>query len=236
MSTKNSVVITIGFIIGLSIMALILSKGFISYKELDRTVTVKGLAQEEVKADLVIWPIKFIKASNDNTELYKELEDDTKKILEFLKSIGFKDSELTVLAPSVNDKFVQSYGGSDRIKFRYSGFNKVVVYSNNIDLARDAMKQLSKLGKEGITFLQDDYDTRVEYMFTKLNEIKPKMVEKATQSARDTALKFAQDSSSNLGKIKKASQGQFSISSRDKNTEHIKRIRVVSTVEYYLVD
>lgn len=236
MTSRSSMIIGLGFVIGLTIMALILSKGFISYKELDRTVVVKGLAQKEVKADLVIWPIKFIKASNNNSELYEELENDTKKILEFLEKMGFKKEELTVLAPSVNDKFAQSYGNSDRVKFRYSGSNKVVVYSNNIELAQKAMKQLSTLGKEGITFMQNDYDTRVEYLFTKLNEIKPKMVEEATQSARDTALKFAQDSNSNLGKIKKASQGQFSIRARDKNTEHIKKIRVVSTVEYYLVD
>lgn len=236
MTTRSSMIIGLGFVIGLTIMALILSNGFISYKELDRTVVVKGLAQKEVKADLVIWPIKFIKASNNNSELYEELENDTKKILDFLEKIGFKKEELTVLAPSVNDKFAQSYGNSDRVKFRYSGSNKVVVYSSNIELAQKAMKELSTLGKEGITFMQNDYDTRVEYLFTKLNEVKPKMVEEATQSARDTALKFAQDSKSNLGKIKKASQGQFSIRARDKNTEHIKKIRVVSTVEYYLVD
>ncbi len=236
MNTKNSFVLGIGFIIGVAIMAFILSKGIIAYKELDRTVVVKGLAEREVKADLVIWPIKFVKASNDNTELYEGLEADTNKVLSFLKELGFSDKELTVLAPSVTDKFAQSYGGTDRIKFRFTGSNQVVVYSNNIDLARKAMQELSVLGKKGITFIQNNYETKARYLFTKLNEIKPKMVEQATQSARNTAQKFAQDSNSNLGKIRKASQGQFSIRSRDNNTEHIKKVRVVSTVEYYLVD
>ena len=62
------------------------------------------------------------------------------------------------------------------------------------------------------------------------------MIEEATMQAREVALKFAKDSNSRLGKIKKASQGQFSISARDKNNPHIKKVRVVSTVEYYLSD
>ena len=61
-------------------------------------------------------------------------------------------------------------------------------------------------------------------------------VEEATTKAREVAVKFAKDSNSKLGKIKRASQGQFTISPRDKNNPHIKKIRVVSTVEYYLSD
>ena len=62
------------------------------------------------------------------------------------------------------------------------------------------------------------------------------MIEEATISAREAALKFAKDSQSTLGKIKKATQGQFSITNRDENTPHIKNVRVVSTIEYYLED
>jgi len=62
------------------------------------------------------------------------------------------------------------------------------------------------------------------------------MVEEATTKAREVATKFAEDSQSKLGKIKRASQGQFSIAARDNNNPHIKKIRVVSTVEYYLSD
>ncbi|MBW2072165.1 MAG: SIMPL domain-containing protein, partial [Deltaproteobacteria bacterium] len=72
--------------------------------------------------------------------------------------------------------------------------------------------------------------------FTGLNKIKPEMIQEATAKAREVALKFAEDSKSKLGKIKRASQGQFSIKPRDKNNPHLKKIRVVSTVEYYLSD
>jgi hypothetical protein len=62
------------------------------------------------------------------------------------------------------------------------------------------------------------------------------MIEEATRNAREVAQKFAEDSDSRLGKIRQASQGQFSIEPRDTNNPHIKKVRVVSTVEYYLSD
>ena len=81
-----------------------------------------------------------------------------------------------------------------------------------------------------------NYHSQTEYIFTRLNEVKPEMIEEATRKAREVAEKFASDSQSKLGKIKNASQGQFSIYARDKNNPHIKKVRVVSTVQYYLSD
>ena len=98
------------------------------------------------------------------------------------------------------------------------------------------MGQLTELGKKGIVLNQNNYQANVEYIFTRLNEVKPMMIEEATTKAREVAEKFAKDSQSVLGKIKRASQGQFSISARDRNNPHIKKLRVVSTVEYYLSD
>jgi hypothetical protein len=62
------------------------------------------------------------------------------------------------------------------------------------------------------------------------------MIEEATRNARESARKFADDSDSKLGKIRRASQGQFSIEDRDASTPHIKKVRVVSTIDYYLAD
>ena len=98
------------------------------------------------------------------------------------------------------------------------------------------MTELSVLGKQGIVIRGHDYENRTEYLFTGLNDIKPDMIEEATRNARVVAEKFAADSDSSLGKIKQARQGQFSISDRDQNNPHMKKIRVVSTIEYYLSD
>ena len=99
-----------------------------------------------------------------------------------------------------------------------------------------AMRRLTELGKQGIAIAGEDYGVRTEFLYTALNDIKPAMIEEATRNAREVAAKFAQDSESRLGKIRTANQGLFSIQDRDSNTAHIKKVRVVSTVEYYLVD
>ncbi|UTJ06830.1 hypothetical protein [Arcobacter roscoffensis] len=122
------------------------------------------------------------------------------------------------------------------MRFRYSANQTINVYSKNVELVRSAILNISSLNKKGILFRVNDYDSKAQYFFTNLNEVKPIMIEEATRKAREVALKFAKDSNSKLGKIKKARQGQFSISSRDQNTQHIKKVRVVSTVEYYLDD
>jgi hypothetical protein len=98
------------------------------------------------------------------------------------------------------------------------------------------MTRLSELGKQGIVLSGGDYQSQPEYLFTRLNEVKPEMIEEATRQAREVAQKFAADSQSTLGRIRHASQGQFSIADRDRNNPHIKKVRVVSTVEYYLSD
>ncbi|WP_422490326.1 hypothetical protein [Endozoicomonas sp. ALE010] len=98
------------------------------------------------------------------------------------------------------------------------------------------MGNLSDLGREGIVFTGGHYGSQPEYLFTRLNDVKPEMIEEATRKAREVAEKFASDSQSELGKIKRASQGQFSISDRDRNNPHIKKVRVVATIEYYLSD
>jgi uncharacterized protein len=139
-----------------------------------------------------------------------------------------------VAPPGIVDKQAQGYSGTDRIKFRYSANSTITVYTEEVPRVRQAMQRLVNLGKEGIAFAGRGYQTQTEFLFTQLNRIKPDMIQEATQNAREVALKFAKDSQSRLGKIKQARQGQFSITNRDSNTPTIKKVRVVSTITYYL--
>lgn len=196
----------------------------------------KGLSEREVSADIVIWPIKFTLAGNDLNSIYSSIEANIKEITDFLTNKGILLNEISYGIPSIVDRMAQQYGYSSKPELRYTAFQTVTVYTNNINVVRDLMGNLLTLGKKGIVFSSDDYESQPEYIFTKLNEIKPEMIKDATKNAREVAQQFADDSESRLGKIKKASQGQFSINSRDKNNPHIKKVRVVSTVEYYLID
>ena len=230
------------FILGVFVLLALASLGYllgsaaIKFKEYERTVKVKGLAEHEYPADIVIWPIEFTLADNNLEDLYTSIEKSTANIKEFLIKQGIKSTEISLSAPAITDKSAQNYGNSASVKFRYSAVQIVTVYSTDIETVRSAMGDLAQLGKQGIAFTGGNYQSKTEYIFTRLNEIKPMMIEQATTQAREVALKFSEDSKSKLGKIKRASQGQFSITARDKNNPHIKKVRVVSTVEYYLSD
>lgn len=233
---SNSIILGICLIIALSSLGYLLGDAAIRFKEYERTVTVKGLSEKEYNADIVIWPIQFSAASNDLEEMYRSIDVSTEKINSFLKSAGVDAGEISYSSPAITDKSAQQYGNQAKAEFRYTAFQTVTVYSKNIETVRDVMGKMSDLGKQGIVFTGDNYQSQTEYIFTRLNEVKPEMIEEATRKAREVAGKFASDSKSTLGKIRSASQGQFSISDRDKNNPHIKKVRVVSTVAYYLSD
>lgn len=233
---KSFGILGAAIIVGLTIFGFLLGNAVIQFKEYERTVTVKGLAEQEHIADIVIWPIQFTEASNTLEDIYVSLEKSGEKITEFLESNEIEESEISFTIPQVTDKLAQQYGGGDRSEFRYVANQTVTVYSNDVEKVRAVMNKIGELGKQGIALTGQSYQFQTEYLFTQLNEIKPQMIEQATKEARAVAEKFAEDSNSKLGKIKTAYQGQFSISSRDQNNPHIKNIRVVSTVVYYLSD
>ena len=221
---------------GLVILGFFISSSAVNIKSLDRSVTVKGLSEREVPANVAIWPIKFSEADNDLSHLYSVVQKKADIIIEFIKKNGFIDDDISISAIAIIDRQAQGYADSGRIKFRYSANSTITVYSKKVDTVRNTMKKLFELGKQGIAIAGQDYQTKTQFLFTNLNEIKPEMIEEATKNARKVAIKFAKDSNSKLGKIKKARQGQFSINDRDSNTPHIKKVRVVSTLEYYLSD
>ncbi len=236
MKEKNFILLAISIFLGLTILGYFLRDATISFKEYERTVTVKGLSEQEHMADIVVWPIQYTAASNDLQETYQSLEENGNKVTAFLKENGLSDDEISVNTPQVTDRSAQQYGGDSSAQFRYVGSQVVTVNSEKVNEVRALKQKAGELGRQGVAITGEDYQFRTEYIFNRLNEIKPEMIEEATIEARKVAQKFAEDSGSELGKIKTASQGQFTISTRDSNNPHIKNVRVVSTVVYYLSD
>lgn len=222
--------------LGLAALGALLGQSALRFKAYERTVTVKGLSEREVPANVVLWPIQFTAADNDLTRLHAILEDQSRQIRDALVARSIPADAVTLGAPAVVDKLAQQYGNPGQVPFRYTANQTVSVYSTEVDVVREAMSVLADLGKTGIVFSDGGYENRTQYLFTGLNDVKPAMVEEATRNARAVAQKFAADSDSRLGKIKRANQGQFSVASRDSQTPHVKKVRVVSTIEYYLAD
>lgn len=235
-SPFSALVLGLSLVMGLSSLGYLLGSFAVTVKEYERTVTVRGLSEQEHQADIVIWPIQYTAAGNDLAALYTTIDSNNISIREFLENNGLPATAVTMAPPAITDRLAQSYGDASRAEFRYTATQALTVYSSDIALVRGLMSSLSDLGREGIVFSGAEYHLQPDYIFTRLNDIKPAMIEEATREARAAAIKFADDSDSSLGKIKNASQGQFSISDRDRNNPHIKNVRVVVSVEYYLSD
>jgi len=215
-----------------------IKQGIVQFKEMDRTVTAKGLSEKEVKADKATWPLKFKELGNDPAELYERIAKDNNIIVEFLKAGGLTDDEISLAPPTLVDQQANMSYSSETVRYRYKANCVVTVVSKNVDLIRKLVNKQPELMRQGVTIVGNEYDDdpAVTYEFTGLNDIKPEMIAEATKNARKTAERFAEDSESELGKIRTADQGQFSIESRDKNTPWLKNVRVVTTVVYYLKD
>ena len=201
--------------------------------EKERTVTVKGLAEMEVPANKVTWPLVYKEVGNDLALLYDKIKATNQTIIGFLKDKGITENEISVNAPEIIDMKAERYN-TNPVPYRYNVTTVITVTSPKVDLIRNLISEQGELLKQGIAIIGGDYRYNVEYDFTGLNEIKPQMIEEATKNARESAMKFAKDSDSKLGKILRANQGQFTIGNRDANTPYIKHIRVVTTIDYSL--
>lgn len=222
---------SIAIVAGLALLGFFVSKGLTSIANQEQYVTVKGLAEREVLANKVVWPLPYKCVSNDMQQLYDEIEKNRNIVLTFLKDGGITDEEIVISAPAVTDRLAQSYI-PDNIKFRYQAEAVITVISPQVEKVIELMGKQIELMKDGV-IISDEYSYQTQFEYTALNDIKPAMVEEATRNARAVAQKFAEDSDCKLGNIKQATQGQFSITS-DETTPQIKNIRVVTTVKYAL--
>ena len=205
----------------------------IDVKDRDRVVFVRGLAEREVSADFVIWPIVYKEVGNDLADLSATLQSKSQILEKFLLENGVQKENITYSTPAIVDADGELYSGGKHA-YRYVATVVATVATNDVELVRKTMEKQGELLKHGIAFSGSDYQYRTVYSFNGLNEIKPTMIDEATRNARTAAEKFAKDSDSKLGKIKTATQGVFSIEDRDENTPYIKKLRVVTTVTYSL--
>jgi len=246
MKDKNKILIAIAIIIGLGLNGIFIGRALQRFKKEDRTISVKGFSEREVKANLAVWTIKTRITTNNITEGSREIEINKRKIVDFLIQKGIKEIEIIQQDLRVNDKLAREYGNSDIGNYRYIIENAIQIRSENVDTIQSVKRMTDELLKMGVVISNtDDYRPSVQYLYTKLNEIKPEMLSEATQNARKAALEFTKESNVSLGDLKKASQGLFTIVDRDDfiagqseggygaNVNDIyKKVRVVVNIEF----
>lgn len=234
MNTLKSIIAPLLIAVGLLALGLCIKAGIDNFSHRDRVVTVRGLAERQVEANEVIWPIVTKQMGNDLQALYTTIQQNNAAIVTFLKANGITDKEITINPPSVEDRRANAYDNSVTINERYRVTNVIVVTSAQVDKVNSLIAKQTELMRQGIAVVAGDYQYQTQYNYTALNSIKPEMIAEATKAAREAGDRFAADSHSKLGKIKTASQGQFSIEDRDQYTPFIKTVRVVNSITYYL--
>lgn len=224
---------------GLLALGLVWSGSYIKgaaevWQQSSRSVTVRGLAERDVEADLVLWPFNYTVSANSLSDLEQQLSNGEGAIRDFLQAQGFAPEHVSSTPPRITDQFSNQYG-AQRPDERYRAEATLLLRSPDVEGVIEAIPNATSLVREGV-LLSPSYEYRTEFLFTGLDAIKPEMIAAATADARNAAQQFAEDSGSQVGQIRQATQGYFSIEDLDSYTPQTKRVRVVTTVDYSLQD
>lgn len=205
-------------------------QGLAKFRTDDRYVAVKGLAEREVPADLVVWPLGHAVMGNELAPLQAQLDANTDAIRRFFRDAGFADAEVVVSPPKLEDRAAWAWGESQPSeRFRYQ--TTVTLRSSRVPEAIEALRNTGRLVAGGVLLSEGGFPS---FEYTGLNSIKPELIAEATANAREAAEQFAKDANANVGGIRSANQGVITINDRDQGSPHVKLVRVVSTVEYFL--
>lgn len=229
--------------VGVALGGWFVGHGFLQARAADRYVTVKGVAERPVKADLALWPIRFVATGNDLSQVQTEIEQDAQSVAAFLTAQGVPAAAIELQSLNVIDLHAEAYR-SGPVESRFIVSQTLMVRSPDVDRIAAARERQAELVDKGVALSAEvgPGGGGPYYLFTRLTKFKPEMIVEATQNARAAATQFAADSDSALGGIRRANQGLFEILPRD-NTPGMmqqqqihKTLRVVSTIEYLLAD
>lgn len=231
MKTLHIVIVSVALIVSATLLACGMSK----IAKGSRTVSVRGLAEREVPADMATWRVSFSVSGNDLSALQREIISKTEIVLDFLGEYDLHENDYSVLSPEITDTTTNIYLEQSQRQFNYVAKQTILVRTEKVSGIKAASTDTIKLMGKGVA-ISSDYDNKVKYEFNGLNEIKPEMIADATKNALLAAEQFAHDSGSKVGKIMSANQGLFSIDDAAVGLEDIKNVRVVTTVVYSLKD
>jgi hypothetical protein len=233
-SIRSFVVLGLSLVLGLTIFGVQIGRAVRTGREFDRYLTVRGLSEREVKATLAIWPIKFSVAAEGLGALKSMMETNRALVLSYLKETGIDSNEVALGLPEVSDRQDERIQAKTPSLPRYRGAATLVVRSANVDVVKKAIQGADALLERGVALADNEGDNRIQFLFNAVNEVKPDMIKEATANARASAEKFAQDSNSKVGRIRKAVQGVVEIEDLDAASPERKMLRVVTTVDFFL--
>jgi hypothetical protein len=229
------------FAIGLTTSGYALGDGLRRSKMAEhRSVTVRGVSERNVTADLATWSVHF---SHEGTELgpvQQSVDRQASAIRAFFQRAGFRPDEITDSDVALVREQPRDRDGKPVGPQKLTVSRSIQLRTNDVMKARAAYSRQAELLRDGVELS----GTSITYSFTGLNNLKPQMIAEATRNARSSAEQFARDSGVDVGRIKTASQGYFSVGARDGEdcddcgssggSSPFQKVRVVTTVDYDL--
>jgi hypothetical protein len=237
--SRHNLFIALIIALGLALAGWFIGNGFMEARSGDRFVTVKGVSERDVMADMALWPIRFVAAGNNLNTVQQGITEDRKQIQSFLEEHGIAADAIELQNLEVTDRTAQSYQ-SGSYENRFILAQTLMVRSEDVSKIDEASQDIGDLVEEGVILNNEYSGGGPTYLFNSLSKLKPKMIAEATKNARSSAEQFARDSGSELAGIRRANQGVFVILARDKapmlqeQKQIRKTVRVVSTLDYYL--
>lgn len=215
---------------GLAASGFFIGRGLGQQNAAAGAISVKGLAEREVPASIAIWTLSYSASGNDLAEIDAKLSQSTASVAKFLAGAGFEDKDIAVQPPAVTDLSLVARGKDEPPPpARFEGSQSVLLRTSRVEMVKPALATAARLIAEGV---QLSGRNEPVFIFNRINEIKPGMIEEATRNARIAAQQFAEDSDVKLGKLRKAIQGWFQAVDRDAATPEVKTVRVIVDVEY----
>lgn len=225
------------FALGLTTSGYVLGDGLRRAKMAERTVTVRGVSERDVTANLATWSVDFSHKGTELAPVQQSVEAQARAVRAFFQRAGFKPGEIADSNISLSrESDPDDPAAPDRLVVKRT----VQLRTNDVMRVRRAFAEQAELLRAGVEMSGSD----VSYVFTRLNDLKPEMIAEANQNARKSAEQFARDSGASVGRIKTASQGYFSVGPRDGDqcedcgssgsTSPYQKVRVVTTIDYDL--
>lgn len=236
-TTRSFAVLGLCLAFGLAVFGVQVNRAVRRAREFDRYLTVRGASELEVKATLAIWPIRAAAFAEDLPGLKKSMEATRDIAVEFLRERGIPAEDINSGLPVVQDRHEIRTEDGHKISPRYKAVITLVVRSKKPDVVKQAIQQVDRLLDKGVSIVTSEYNDRAdrpEFLFDGVNDVKPSMIAQATANARASAERFAHDSNARVGAIRQATQGVLEIEDRDVASPEIKKLRVVTTVEFFL--
>ncbi len=222
--------------LGLAIGGYFIGQTLYNAKVALNTAEVKGLAERRVEADRAYWNVQYTVSGNNKAEipkLYKKSKADQQEVIALLLKSGFDETEII---PGIVDYQQEEFRDENQklVEAKYYLVGSIEIETNKVTLVSQVRSKMNELIARGL----DIKNNAPSYYFTKLNEIKPEMLQEATRNARVAANEFAANADVTVGGIREARQGRFSIrdvGEKYGDTNKIEKdVRVITNITFYL--